>query len=94
MIKSLIATTQIIFGYLLFAAILNVVLPEHTGNIKIVIFGAFLIFVRLSEHPTSHHNPFAFSLEFRPWVHILFGNKYEEPEPIDKIQDSPKKKIE
>ena len=91
MIKSLIATIQMVFGYLLFAAILNLLLPEHTGNIKIVIFGAFLAFVRLAEHPTSYYNPFAFSLGFRGWVHILFGGGYDESEPIDKIQDSPKK---
>lgn len=91
MIKSLIATMQIIFGYILFASILNLILPAHTGNIKIVIFGAFLMFVNVFEHPTSHYNPFAFSLSFRTWVHVLFGSKYEEPEPIDKIQDSPKK---
>lgn len=90
MIKSLIATMQMIFGYLLFGAILNLILPAHTGNIKITLFGAFLIFVNVSEHPTSHYNPFAFSLSFRSWVHILFGGGYDEAEPIDKIQDSPK----
>jgi hypothetical protein len=91
MIKSLIATTQMIFGYILFASILNLILPAHTGNIKIVLFVAFLVFIKVSEHPTSHYNPFAFSLEFRSWVHVLFGGGYDEPEPIDKIQDSPKK---
>ena len=91
MIKSLIATMQMIFGYLLFAAILNLILPAHTGNIKIVAFGAFLVFVRISEHPTNYYNPFAFSLGFRSWVHVLFGGGYEKSEPIDKIQDSPKK---
>ena len=91
MIKSIIATMQIIFGYILFASILNLILPEHTGNIKIVLFGAFLMFVNVSEHLRSHYNPFAFSLGFRDWVHILFGGGYDESEPIDKIQDSPKK---
>ena len=91
MIKSLIATMQMIFGYILFASILNLILPAHTSNIKIMIFGAFLVFINVSEHPTSHYNQFAFSLSFRTWVHVLFGSKYEEPEPIDKIQDSPKK---
>lgn len=91
MIKSIIATMQMIFGYILFASILNLILPAHTGNIKITLFGAFLVFVKVSKHPTSHYNPFAFHLAFRSWVHVLFGREYEEPEPIDKIQDSPKK---
>lgn len=91
MIKSLIATIQIVFGYILFASILNLILPIHTGNIKITLFGAFLLFLKVSEHPTSYYNPFAFSLAFRNWVHVLFGGGYDEPEPIDKIQNPPKK---
>ena len=91
MIKSLIATIQIIYGYVLFAAILNLILPAHTGNIKIVVFGTFLVFIKVAEHPTSYYNPFAFSLSFRSWVHVLFSDGYNEPAPIDKIQDSPKK---
>lgn len=85
MIKSLIATTQVIFGYLLFAAILDLILPEHTGNIKIVIFSAFLAFIRLAEHPTNYYNPFAFSLGFRTWVYFLLGGGYDESDPIDRI---------
>lgn len=92
-VKSLIATLQMMFGYYLFAAILNLALPKGTGHIKIAIFGAFLICVNLSEHPTSVYNPFAFSLRFRSWIHVLFGGNtsYKEPEPIQKIQESPKK---
>ena len=86
MIKSLIATIQMVFGYLLFAAILNIVLPTHTGNIKIVLFDAFLVFVNVSEHPTNYYNPFAFSLGFRSWVHVLFGNGYDEPEPFRTVK--------
>lgn len=94
-VKSLIATLQMMFGYYLFAAILNLALPKGTGHIKIAIFGAFLICVNLSEHPTSVYNPFAFSLRFRTWIHVLFGtgggnNSYKEPEPIQKIQEPPK----
>ena len=86
MIKSLIATMQMIFGYILFASILNLILPAHTGNIKITLFGAILVFVKVSEHPTSHYNPFAFSLSFRTWLHILFGGGYNEPEPFRTVK--------
>lgn len=83
-----------IFGYYLFAAILNLILPKGTGHIKIAIFCAFLSCVNLSEHPTSVYNPFAFSLRFRSWIHVLFGgggnDSYKEPEPIQKIQEPPK----
>ena len=90
-ITSLIATMQMMLGYWLFAIILDLVLPEGTGHIKIAIFGAFLICISISEHPTSIYNPFAFSLQFRTWIHVLLGSGYQEPEPIQKIQDSPKK---
>ena len=90
-ITSLIATIQMMLGYWLFAIILDLLLPEGTGHIKIAIFGAFLLCVSISEHPTSIYNPFAFSLRFRTWIHVLLGNGYPEPEPIQKIQDSPQK---
>ena len=90
-ITSLIATMQMILGYWLFAIILDLVLPEGTGHIKIAIFGTFLICISISEHPTSIYNPFAFSLQFRTWIHVLLGGGYKEPEPIQKIQNSPNK---
>lgn len=94
-VTTLIATLQMIFGYYLFAAILNLILPKGTGHIKIAIFCAFLACINLSEHPTSVYNPFAFSLRFRSWIHVLFGSggndSYKEPEPIQKIQNSPNK---
>lgn len=75
----IIAFLQVIFGYLLVAAFLELLYPtgEGVGKVKIVYFIYFSVLFRVEPHSTSLYNPFAFNVFWRNWINKL-NRKNEE----------------
>ena len=65
MMKKSIAIIQVLYGYILLYSVLNVTLFFLPLKIIVILFFISIILLKITPHPTSHQNPFAFSLDFR-----------------------------
>ncbi len=63
--KKIIDIIQIVFAYGLILSILNTILFFMNLKLVLAIFFTISIFVKVSPHPTSHWNPFAFDTQWR-----------------------------
>lgn len=75
----IIAILQVIFGYLLVAAFLELLYPTGMGmgQTKITFFIYFSVLFRIETHSTSLYNPFTFNVVWRDWINRL-NRKNEE----------------
>lgn len=69
----IIAILQVIFGYLLVAAFLELLYPigMGMGQTKITFFIYFSILFRVESHPTVLYNPFTCNVVWRSWINKL-----------------------
>jgi len=65
MMRKLIAIIQVLFGYFLMYSILKIILFFLSLSLILFIFFILMILLKITPHPTSHQNPFAFGLDFR-----------------------------
>lgn len=56
---------QILWGYLLLYSILSLTLFFLDRGIILITFVIFVLVVKITPHPDSHRNPFAFGVRFR-----------------------------
>lgn len=63
--KKIIGIIQVVYGYILLNSILNVILFFLPQKLIFILFCISIILLKITPHPTSHQNPFAFSLDFR-----------------------------
>ena len=63
--KKFINIIQVVYGYILLYSVLNVTLFFLPLKIIVILFFISIILLKITPHPTSYQNPFAFSLDFR-----------------------------
>ncbi len=56
---------QIIVGYLILLSLFELVLYSAPSLLSLCLFFTFILFVKVTPHPTSHLNPFAFGIRLR-----------------------------